>query len=221
MDIQTKKLFFYAGVTAFVAGSMMTVMIVLMHIFPYANMLKYEQVRSVTQYSADLLQAGMPIRIVATIDHMFLIFVLATFLLVGQALKNEKNSLIITLAMIPALLTAGLDIGENHHVISMMTAVLQNIPISQNEINTQAILSLTKFHAGNITFFLLAFFLPHKSIAEKILRFTLLFVLIPVSVIRYSFQDLMPESVISYIPIALGFLLASYVFIERSKMKTS
>jgi membrane-associated HD superfamily phosphohydrolase len=99
----------------------------------------------------------------------------------------------------------------------MLTAALQNISVSQQEINTQAVLSLAKFHMGNIVFFLLAFFMPSKTNSEKALRYILLFILVPVSVARYAFQDIMPIAVIPYIPIALGFLFASWIFFSRSK----
>lgn len=219
MDRDSRKLFRYAAFTALGAGILMTVMVILMHIFPYANMLRYEQIRPVAEYSSDLLQGGLPIRVVATIDHVFLILVLATFILVGQAIKNERNSLVIYLTMVPAVITAYLDIFENHHVISMMVGLLQNIPITQEQINTQAIQSLAKFHGGNIVFFILAFFLPHLTKVEKIFRFILLFVLVPTGVVRYAFQDQMDVTVFPYIPIALGFLFASYVFFRRSQMK--
>jgi hypothetical protein len=217
MDVKTSQLYKYAGFTALTAGILMVCMVVLMHLFPYSNMLRYEQVRPVVEYTSDLINGNMMIRMILTIDHIFLIMVLSTFVLVGQALRQEKNSLVITIAMIFAVATAVLDIWENHHVASMLTAALQNISISQQEINTQSILSLAKFHMGNIIFFLLAFFLPSLSKSEKTLRYILLIVLVPTSVMRYSFQDIMPVTVIPYIPIALGFLFASWVFYSRSK----
>jgi hypothetical protein len=219
MDIKISQLYKYAGFTALTAGILMVCMIVIMHIFPYSNMLRYEQVRPVVEYTSDLRNGNMMIRMILTIDHIFLIMVLSTFVLVGQVLRQEKNSLVITIAMIFAFATAVLDIWENHHVASMVTAALQNISISQQEINTQSILSLAKFHMGNIVFFLLAFFLPYKTNSERVLRYILLFVLVPTSVARYAFQDIMPITVISYIPIALGFLFASWVFFSRSKSR--
>jgi hypothetical protein len=49
MDASSRSLFKYASMTSLTAGILMAVMVVLMHVFPYANMLKYEQVRPVAE----------------------------------------------------------------------------------------------------------------------------------------------------------------------------
>lgn len=215
--MEKHHLFRYASFTALTAAIAMSVMVIIMFLYPQANVLRFEKVNLVVVYTSYLLQAGLPLRIIMTVDHLFLILAASTFLLIASALKNERNVLIMYVISLPILITAYLDIYENHHIMSMFVSALQNIPITQEEINQQAVLSLVKFHGGNMIYFLLAFFLPTKTTYEKVFRYILLFALVPLSVIRYSFQDMMTESVVPYIPIAAGFFFASYIFYKWSK----
>ncbi len=217
MNQNFRSLHLYASITALTAGILMVAMITIMSIYPESIILRFEQVIPVDAYIDLLKVAEAPLRAIATIDHIFLIFALLTFLLIGSIIKNEENKLLIYASFIPIFITCYLDIFENHHIIMMLNSVVQNIPITQSDIQMQSIVSLIKFHGGNLNFLLLAFFLPQKSLLEKIFRYALLFLLLPFSIIRYSYPA-MPISVVPYIPIAIGFLITSYIFYRRYKL---
>ena len=216
MNQSLRKLHLYASCTALAAGASMIIMIGIMTMYPEAITLRFEQVMSVDAYTTLLKTAETPLRLIMTIDHMFLIFALLTFLFVGSVIKNEENKFLIYASLIPVFTTGYLDIFENHHIIMMLNSVTQNIPITQSDIQLQSIVSLVKFHGGNLNFLLLAFFIPSKTTLEKIFRYSLLFLLLPFSVIRYSYPE-MPVSVMPFVPIAVGFLLASFIFYSRYK----
>lgn len=217
MTHQEHNLYRYAHLCALAAGVSMVCMIVVMFLYPESLTLRLEQVTDVNTYSQLLRVAEMSLRVVQTIDHLFLVFAAATFLFVVTLIRNETNKPIVYAAIIPILITAYLDMYENHHIVSMLAAVKQGLPITADEIRMQSVMSLLKFHGGNLNYFLLAFFLPSETTLEKYFRYALLFLLLPFSVLRYSYGDLMEPSVVSFLPIATGFLIVSYIFYQRSQ----
>jgi hypothetical protein len=217
MTYSTQSFYRYASFTSAAAGISMLLMLCVMSVFPQSLTLRFEQVTDVQTYTRLLLLAEAPLRIVQTIDHLFLIFAAVTFLFVVTLVRNETNKPMVYAAIVPILLTVYLDMYENHHIISMLAAVKQGLPITADEIRMQSVLSLVKFHGGNLNYFLLAFFFPHQTTLEKHFRFALLFLLLPFSVLRYSYGDVLEPSVYSFFPIAAGFLIVSAIFYKRSQ----
>ena len=209
----------YISYLAFFTATSMLVMVLLMFLYPNAVTLRFEQVVSSSEMTSRLLESEGPLRLITTFDNLFLVFAFLTFVFIANSQKNDSNKIVIYASLVPIFVTFYLDLYENHHIIAMLAAVKSGLPITQEEINLQSVLSLIKFHGGNVIYLMLGFFLPKDTKLEKIFRYTLLFILLPVSIIRYTYQDLVGTSPLNFAPMIIGFYAASYIFYLRFKKR--
>ena len=209
----------YASYLALAAGLGISSMLVIMLLYPNSNPHHFEQIITVKEYSQQMLANQWPLRAIMAFDNMYMIFLAALFIFAINAVRNEKNSIIVYAALIPVFVTYLLDVFENQHTTTLLFQLTKDIPISQADINLQSTATLMKFHAGQLGYFLIAFFLHHDTKLEKVIRFILLFVLIPFSVMQYPFSDFNPSNLGTYFSIAIALYLISYAFYQRSKRK--
>jgi hypothetical protein len=136
-----------------------------------------------------------------------------------MALQFYKKYLIagIGLAALPG--TSLLDFYENHHIFTFITQLENQLPIAQEEINSQMTLSQLKFHLSYCSFFLFAFVLPAETFLEKMLKYSLFFIQLPVGILVYTAPaNLLPLfGWMRYLLLFGGLVLLSYNYYKRSK----
>lgn len=177
---------------------------------------KFEVTQTVDAYTRALIADQNPLRLIFTIDLVFIPVFTTIFIILPQYLKTgEKIVNAIANAAIGAILVCGfLDYFEDLHILTMLHGAVKGISPEQNQIAAQMTLSMLKFCASYLSLFLLAFILPAKTLPEKILKYSLWFVQLPVGALVYT----APESLhllfnlIRFVFMVSGFFLLAYNF---------
>jgi hypothetical protein len=179
----------------------------------------FELLSSSPIYSKELLESANTIKTILSFDNVFIVFYIASFTFLYTVLSHTEKSLNILIGLIALLGTGLLDFYENHHIMSFINMVQKGIAINQDEIDNQMTMSQLKFHLSYLSFFLMGFSLPTDTFLEKFLKYSLLFLQLPVGVLVYTSPDsLQPIFTLArYIFMFSGLLLIAYNFYVRSK----
>jgi hypothetical protein len=180
---------------------------------------QFEITQTVESYTKGLIAAENPLRLTFTIDIVFICVFTTLFVFLTQHLKTN-NAVINAVAdvSLAAMLICGfLDFHEDLHILTMLRSATHNLPIEQSEINLQMLFSMIKFCASYLSMFLLAFILPNKTLIEKFLRFSLLFLFVPIGALVYTAPENLHLffNLIRFLFMASGFFMLAYNFSKK------
>ena len=177
---------------------------------------KFEITQTVESYTRNLIEAQGSLRLIFTIDLVFITVFTTLFVVLPQSLKtdNKVTNAIATVALGAMLLCGFLDYYEDLHILTMLHSVVNNIRIEQSEISAQMLFSMIKFCASYLSLFLLAFILPQKTLTEKLLKYSLWFFQLPIGVLVYTSPDAwhLPLNLLRFVFMTSGFFLLAYNF---------
>lgn len=177
---------------------------------------KFEITQTVESYTRNLIEARNPLRLIFTIDLIFITVFTTIFVILAQYLKTgEKVTNAIANAALGAILLTGfLDLYEDLHILTMLKSATSGIQIEQTEISAQMLFSAIKFCASYVSLFLMAFILPGRTSTEKLLKYSLWFFQLPVGVLVYTAPENLHIvfNLIRFVFMASGFFLLSYNF---------
>jgi hypothetical protein len=177
---------------------------------------QFEVTQSVENYTKGLIAGENPLRLTFTIDIVFICVFITTFVFLTQYLKtNDRVTNAIADVALGAMLICGfLDFFEDLHILTMLRNATHNLPIEQSEISMQMLFSMIKFCASYLSLFLLSFILPNKTFTEKFLRFSLMFLFVPIGALVYTAPEILQPlfGLIRFIFMAFGFFLLAYNF---------
>lgn len=143
-------------------------------------------VHSPQEYLAILLRNPPVLRFTIGLDNLFIMLYCAMFLTMGISLWQVAQSKALLAASCCLLGLSGvLDLLENMHFLTMISAAEQGLDIGLTQIELQVWESLIKFHVSYLGLFLLGFVLPNKTWLEKALCFALRWVQLPVGLLIY------------------------------------
>lgn len=207
---------------SFVAGLLILAMF-LVTLLTGVSQEKFEITQTVESYSQNLIASENPLRLIFTIDLIFITIFTTLFVMLPQYLKTgEKVSDAIANVAIGAMLLCGfLDFYEDLHILTMLDSAVKNIPIAQTEIASQMLFSMIKFCASYLSLFLLAFLLPDKTFTEKLLKYSLLFFQLPVGVLVYTAPENLHLlfNLVRFAFMISGFFLLAYIFWKNAETK--
>ena len=170
------------------------------------------------EYAAILLKNPPVLRLAIGLDNVFIVLYASMFLTLGASLWKRTGSTVLLLASLSLIGVSGLlDMMENMHFLTMISAALQGMEISQTQIELQVWESLIKFHMSYLGLFLLGFALPGITMLEKALGFALRWVQLPIGLLIY----LTPPAIAVPLVMArftfffLALLAISFVFRQR------
>jgi hypothetical protein len=150
-------------------------------------------VRPVAEYERVLSHDMSLLRAVLTLDNLFIVCYATVFVTLGVLLAREgANRPLLYTAMAALGALALLDMIENMHFLTMLGAVEQGLDVSANEIRLQVFESMLKFHVSYAGLFLLGTVMPRRTVVEKVLAASLMFVQLPVGVLIYTAPPLAP-----------------------------
>ena len=211
----------YLSITAISAGSLLLIM-VLYGVSSGVSQQTFEIIQPLQEYTSELLRAANPLRLILGLDNIFIALYSAAIVLVTMALHTKENRLILAVALVAGLTGGVLDYLENHHILTMLMAAEMGIPLEISEIKQQMISSMLKWHLAYFAFFLVAYVLEPKNGLEKLFRFCLFAIQLPVGVFFYVSSaflgDALQETLfyLRYANLVTGFGLFSYIFYRRS-----
>lgn len=203
---------------AFVAGILILAMF-LITVTTGVSQEKFEITQTVADYTRSLIAEQNPLRLIFTIDLVFITIFTTLFVILPQYLKNgDRISSALANAAIGAMLVCGfLDYVEDLHILTMLHSAVKGIPIEQNQIAAQMFVSMLKFCASYLSLFLLAFILPGETLPEKILKYSLLFVQLPVGALVYTAPENLhlAFNLARFAFMVAGFFLLGFIFMKK------
>ncbi len=208
---------------SFIAGLLVLAMF-LVTIVTGVSQEKFEITQTVESYARNLIEAQNALRLIFTIDLVFITVFTTLFVVLPQYLKtaDKVTNAIATVALSAMLLCGFLDFYEDLHILTMLASALNGIRIEQSEISAQMLFSMIKFCLSYLSLFLLAFILPQKTLTEKLLKYSLWFFQLPIGVLVYTSPDAwqLPLNLLRFVFMTSGFFLLAYNF-SREKSDNS
>ncbi|MEA3336610.1 MAG: hypothetical protein U9R25_11915 [Chloroflexota bacterium] len=171
--MSTSQLYKYLSITAFAAALMLVGMLLVSLFNNGVTAQDFELVNDVDIYARGIVAAELPLRLILTLDNLFIMFYAAAFIFLAMAVRDESNSLLVTIALGAVLITAYLDLLENHDILTQLTTALHGLPIALADLQERMVWSQLKFHSSYLGFFLFAFVLPGDTFLEKLLKISL------------------------------------------------
>ncbi len=171
------------------------------------------------QYTSELLASDSLLRSILSFDNIFIVLYSASFIFLFLALFQTEKSLNLIIGLVAVLGTGLLDFYENHHILTFLTMSEKGIPIANEEIAHQMTMSQMKFHLSYLSFFLFGFSMPDKTVLEKVLKYSLLFIQLPIGVLVYTSPDSLKPifEIMRYGCMLGGLFMIAYVFYVKSK----
>lgn len=207
---------------SFVGGLCILAMF-LVTLFTGVSQEQFEITQNVESYTQKLVLAQTPLRLIFTIDLVFICVFVTLFVFLTQSLKGSDRVLnTIADVSLGAMLVCGiLDFHEDLHILTMMQSAINQLPIDPAQIQMQMLFSMIKFCASYLSLFLLAFLLPSKTAIEKLLKYSLLFVQVPVGALVYTAPENLQLlfNLIRFVFMISGFFLLAYIFSQTTDEK--
>ena len=143
-------------------------------------------VHSPQEYLGILLFNPPILQFAIGLDNLFIMLYSAMFLTLGISLWGVVESKALLATSCGLLGLAGvLDLCENMHFMTMISAAEQGLGIGPTQIELQVWESLLKFHVSYLGLFLMGFALPNKTNLETALCFALRWIQLPVGLLIY------------------------------------
>ncbi|MCU0240117.1 MAG: hypothetical protein MUC29_11810 [Pyrinomonadaceae bacterium] len=188
----------------------------LIAVFTGISQEQFEVTRSVENYKQALLAAENTLRLTFTVDLVFICVFTTLFVFLTQYLKtNDRVTNAIADVVLAAMLICGfLDFFEDLHILTLLRNAQRDLPIESFSISAQMTLSMIKFCASYLSMFLLAFILPSQTFTEKLLKFSLWFVQLPIGVLVFTTDENFSIlfNLVRFVFMVLGFFLLAYNF---------
>lgn len=149
---------------------------------------KFENVWGAGDYALALIAEQGPLRLIFTIDFIFIAVFTTAFVILPQSLKNGTPvvNAIANLSIGAMIMCGLLDFVEDLHILTMLDSATKGLALAESQIALQTFLSALKFCASYVSLFALAFILPSRTIPEKIIRYSLWFFQLPVGALVYT-----------------------------------
>ncbi|WP_044592461.1 hypothetical protein [Bradyrhizobium sp. LTSPM299] len=119
----------------------------------------FQTARSTDAYGAYLETPLVPfgLRLNLGLDNLFMIFYGAFFIVLAARLRTMLDPYLLGAALASMMLTVVLDCVENHHIMTMVHAIQNRLPLSPADGELQMIASQVKFHASYLAVLLFSF----------------------------------------------------------------
>lgn len=133
----------------------------------------FESTHPVQEYTERIIRDAGALNVAFTVDNLFLVSYAAFFVGLGVLFQSRTHHLVLVVGVGAMLLVAFLDAVENHHITAMAQAALAGVPLLNEEIRAQVIVSSLKFHVSCLGALLFAVAFPRESRLGKIISWLL------------------------------------------------
>jgi hypothetical protein len=119
----------------------------------------FQTARSIDAYSGYLATplVALGLRLNLGLDNLFMIFYGTFFIVLTIRMRQMLDPRLLGIALGAMMLTLLLDAIENHHIMTMVHAIENGLPLSPADGELQMIASQVKFHASYLSVFLFSF----------------------------------------------------------------
>ncbi|OZG71351.1 hypothetical protein BTA51_20595 [Hahella sp. CCB-MM4] len=175
-------------------------------------------------YAAQLIEGAGPLRTIIGLDNIFIACYSMTVFLLVQVLWQHHARNLLLLVLVSGLAGGVLDFLENHHILSMLTMAEMNEPLNAQDIQWQMVFSMLKWHLAYFAFFALAFTIRPSNKFERLFRWSLVLIQLPVGVFYYVEAPTPMGEVLfywRYLNLVSGFLVFAYLFSRETAERQS
>jgi hypothetical protein len=187
--LKKRVIYRYIAVCALAAALAIGAWLLVPVVFQGSTAQDFESFRAPADYAAALLANEAPLRLILTLDDLFLIFYTAAFVFIATAVWSKKTKLLVDAALGAILLTALLDMHENSELLTFLAMAKNGESLTAQMLHSRAVLSQVKFLSSYLSFFLFAFVLPSDTFLEKLLRWSLWVVAPLVGILVYTYPS--------------------------------
>jgi hypothetical protein len=171
-----------------VASAILFVTLVVMQIVTGASQAYFEVVHPPAIYASQMLAHAGWFRIVVALDNVFIGAYVGAFVFGALALPRRAATWLFLAAGIAVGL---LDLEENHHMLALLHAAEDGLPIAVGDLIRRMDLSSAKFAFAHLAGFFLAFLVPGRSMPARALR-ALCFVQLPIGMAGIVWDGVIP-----------------------------
>src|SRR5215471_2345911 len=150
-----------------VASAVLFVALVVMQIATGASQPYFEAVHPPATYARELISHAGWLKIVIGLDNVFIGCYVGAIVFSALALPRRAASALFLGA---GILIGLLDLEENHHMLALLRAAENGLPVAIGDLVRRMDLSSTKFGIAHLMAFFLAFLVPGRFRAARALR---------------------------------------------------
>lgn len=129
----------------------------------------FEIVRDPDVYAAGLRDHATALRALFALDSAFIVLYSAVFILFARRIATPANRWLVAIGLGAMLLTAVLDMVEDHHILSMIAGVEVGDAPGAARIAFEHTLSQVKFNASYLGLFLVGLAVPLATLTGRVL----------------------------------------------------
>lgn len=123
----------------------------------------FESSHPVVEFQSKLLKQADMLRLVLTLDNFFLLAYGGFFLCYIVERKGKADSWLLLTIGLFMFITLVLDAAENFHILGMLIRTEQELPVTDDEIGMQYILSAVKFMVAYFAVIILGITFPRDT----------------------------------------------------------
>lgn len=177
--------------TQHISASAISTTVLLMVMFSISlitgvNQQYFESVDSYTNYLDALRSGDAILRILLTIDGLFIAsyWLLGIFLVL--ALWRDDRKFLLALSVACISITAILDLMENSKFIMFLESLKSDLAVQPSDIQRIMVAGLVKWATAYFAFLFLGFAFPQTTKAERTAAFIMKFVLLPIGILVFT-----------------------------------
>jgi hypothetical protein len=171
-----------------VASAILFAALVVMQIATGASQAYFEAVHPPDTYAGQMLAHAGWFRVVIAVDDVFIACYVGAFVFGALALPRRAAT---WLFLAGGILVGLLDLEENHHMLALLRAAEDGLPIALGALVRRMDLSSTKFALAHLTAFFLAFLVPKSTAPARALR-ALCVLQLPVGMAGVVWDEVLP-----------------------------
>jgi hypothetical protein len=133
----------------------------------------FEIARAPRVYATELRQFATPLRALFALDSVFLVLYATLLVQFALRVRTPATRVLTAIAIGAVLVTAVLDMIEDHAILAMLRLAERDIDPSAGQIAVQHVVSQVKFHVGYLGLFVLGLTIPRTTRANTVLAWLL------------------------------------------------
>jgi hypothetical protein len=171
-----------------IASAILFVTLVAMQILTGASQAYFEVVHPPATYAARMIAHAAWFRIIVALDNVFIASYVGAFVFGALAFPRRA---VTWLVLGSGILVGLLDLEENHHMLALLHAAEDGLPIAVGDLVRRMDLSSTKFGLAHLAGFFLALLVPGRSATARALR-AICFVQLPLGMAGIVWDGAIP-----------------------------
>ncbi|HEY8024328.1 MAG TPA: hypothetical protein VIF60_07170 [Burkholderiaceae bacterium] len=165
----------------------------------------------------------MGLRLNLGLDNFLIVVYSVYFVLLAVRFRDAMDPWLRAIGLGAMLLTAFLDMIENHHIMTMLHSIERGLPFSAEEAGMQMVLTLVKFHCSYVGLVLFAFGYWKQGALGRTVAGLLAFGYVPLGILMMALpvEIVKPVALIRVCFFVIAFVLSGTLFMRSASRENS